>query len=143
MNKHIYFYNEGVLYRLVEKEKIRSWILATIQEEKKQADNISYIFCSDEYLLKINQEYLNADYLTDVITFDFTEENRMSGDIFISIDRVKENAKLFKQKRFQEMLRVILHGVLHLCGYKDKTKDEEELMRGKEDYYLRKFKSIT
>ena len=143
MDTNICFYNEDVNYRLVGKDKIRLWILATIKQEKKQARDISFVFCSDEYLLEINQEHLNADYLTDVITFDFTEENQVSGDIFISVDRVKENAKLYKQKYYQEMLRVILHGILHLCGYKDKTDDEEKQMREKEDYYLQKFELIS
>ena len=143
MNTNICFYNEDVNYRLAYKEKIRLWILATIKQEKKKAGDISYVFCSDEYLLEINKEHLNADYLTDVITFDFTEKNQVSGDIFISVDRVKENAKLYEQKYYQEMLRVILHGVLHLCGYKDKTDDEEKQMREKEDYYLQKFELIS
>ena len=143
MNTNICFYNEDVNYRLVYKEKIRLWILATIKQEKKQAGDISFVFCSDEHLLEINRQYLSADYLTDVITFDFTEENQVSGDIFISVDRVKENAKLYKQKYYQEMLRVILHGILHLCGYKDKTDDEEKQMREKEDYYLQKFELIS
>jgi rRNA maturation RNase YbeY len=139
MDSTICFYNEDVTYRLLYKEKIRLWLLAVIEQEKKQAGDISFIFCSDEYLLEINRQYLSADYLTDVITFDFTEENHISGDIFISVDRVKENAKQYKQKYYREMLRVVLHGILHLCGYKDKTGKEEKQMRGKEDYYLQKF----
>ncbi len=143
MDSTMCFYNEDVSYRLFYKEKIRLWLLAVIEQEKKQAGDISFIFCSDEYLLEINRQYLSADYLTDVITFDFTEENYISGDIFISVDRVKENAKQYKQKCYQEMLRVILHGVLHLCGYKDKSDKEEKQMREKEDYYLQKFESIN
>ena len=143
MDSTISFYNEDVNYRLLYKEKIRLWLLKVIKEEKKQAGNISFIFCSDEYLLEINLQYLSGDYLTDVITFDFTENNLISGDVFISVDRVKENAKLFQQKYYHEMLRVILHGILHLCGYKDKTDKEEKQMREKEDYYLQKFESIN
>lgn len=139
MDSTICFYNEDVIYRLLYKEKIRLWLIAVIRQEKKQMGDISFVFCSDEYLLEINRQYLSADYLTDVITFDFTEENRISGDIFISVDRVKENAKQYKQKYYQEMLRIILHGILHLCGYKDKTDKEEKQMREKEDYYLLKF----
>ena len=103
---------------------------------------ISCIFCSDNYLIKLNDKYLHASYFTDVITFDYTENDLISGDIFISIDRVKENAKLFKQPVPSETLRVILHGVLHLCGYKDKTEEEMQQMREKEDYYLQKFFAI-
>lgn len=143
MDGNICFYNEDVTYRLLYKEKIRLWLLSVVEQEKQQAGDISFIFCSDEYLLDINRQYLSADYLTDVITFDFTEDKHISGDIFISTDRVKENAKQYKQKYFHEMLRVILHGVLHLLGYKDKTEKEIKLMREKEDYYLQKFESIN
>ncbi|MDR1181006.1 MAG: rRNA maturation RNase YbeY [Bacteroidales bacterium] len=135
----ICFYNEDVNYVLVFKRKISAWLLLVIEEEQKKLGSISYIFCSDDYLLQMNKQYLNADYFTDVITFDYTEELLISGDIFISVDRVKENAKTYGQKYFQEMIRVILHGVLHLCGYKDKTEQEIKQMRGKEDYYLQKF----
>ncbi|MDR0367766.1 MAG: rRNA maturation RNase YbeY [Bacteroidales bacterium] len=143
MDGNVCFYNEDVSYRLVSKRKIRSWLVWVVAREKKQAGDISCIFCSDNYLLEINREYLSADYLTDVITFDFTKENHISGDIFISVDRVKENAKAYQQRCFQEMLRVIVHGVLHLCQYKDKTEQEQRQMREKEDYYLQKFNSIV
>jgi rRNA maturation RNase YbeY len=139
MATNICFYNEDVNYVLVFKRKICSWLQLVIEQEQKKVGNISYIFCSDDYLLLMNKQYLNADYFTDVITFDYTEELLISGDIFISVDRVKENAKEYGQKYFQEMIRVILHGVLHLCGYKDKTKQEMKQMREKEDYYLQKF----
>ncbi len=142
MTTNIDFYNKDVNYNLLSKRKIRFWLLSVIEEEQKKAGDITYIFCSDEYLLKMNNQYLNASYLTDVITFDYTENDIISGDIFISIDRVKDNAKLYKQAYFQEMLRVILHGVLHLCGYKDKTEKELQQMRKKEDYYLDKYNTI-
>jgi rRNA maturation RNase YbeY len=138
MEVDIYFYNEDVKYVLVSKQKIRSWLLSVIEQEQKEVGIVSYIFCSDNYLLEMNKQYLEASYYTDVITFDYTEGSSVSGDIFISVDRVKENAKLYGQKYFQEMLRVILHGVLHLCGYKDKRKQEIEQMRAKENYYLQK-----
>ena len=141
MSKDICFYNEDVAYRLLCKEKIRLWFFDILKEEKKDNGVISFIFCSDEYLLGINRQYLDADYFTDVITFDFTGNDYISGDVFISVDRVKENAKLYKQKYYHEMLRVMLHGVLHLCGYKDKTDKQERQMRKKEDYYLQKFNS--
>jgi rRNA maturation RNase YbeY len=140
---NIRFYNEDVNYNLVSKRKIRLWLSQVMMQEQKNGGEISCIFCSDDYLLTLNNQYLNASYLTDVITFDYTENELVSGDIFISIDRVKENAKLYKQICFQEMLRVILHGVLHLCGYKDKTEKEIQKMREKEDYYLQKFTAIN
>jgi rRNA maturation RNase YbeY len=139
MNSRILFGNEDVCYLLPKKKNIKEWLFAVAKEEGKKVDEIMYIFCSDEHLRNINEQYLQADYFTDVITFDYCEENQLSGDIFISVDRVKENAKLFKQPFFSEMLRVILHGVLHLCGYPDKTPEEEAKMREKEDYYLQKF----
>ncbi|MDR0604583.1 MAG: rRNA maturation RNase YbeY [Bacteroidales bacterium] len=139
MEIDICFYNEDVNYVLISKRKIRSWLLSVIEQEQKELGTVSYIFCSDSYLLAMNKQYLNASYFTDVITFDYTEGRFISGDVFISVDRVKENAKLYQQKYFQEMLRVILHGVLHLCGYKDKSEQEVKQMREKEDYYLQKF----
>jgi len=134
---NIRFYNEDVEYNLASKRKIRSWLLSVIEQEQKETGEISCIFCSDDYLLSMNRQYLNSSlYFTDVITFDYTENNLIFGDVFISIDRVRENAKLYNQYYFQEVLRVILHGILHLCGYKDKTEEEIALMRKKEDYYL-------
>lgn len=143
MKIDICFYNEDVNYVLVSKQKIRSWLLQVIDQEQKELGTVSYIFCSDNYLLTMNRQYLKASYFTDVITFDYTEGVFISGDVFISIDRVKENAKLYQQKYFQEMLRVILHGILHLCGYKDKTSQEIKQMREKEDYYLQKFDLVN
>jgi rRNA maturation RNase YbeY len=139
MTTNIFFYNEDTKYVLVSKRKIRSWLLSVVEHEQKELGRVSYIFCSDDYLLEVNKQYLKASYYTDIITFDYTEGYLVSGDVFISVDRVKENAKLYGQKYCQEMLRVILHGVLHLCGYNDKTEQEIEQMRGKEDYYLQEF----
>ena len=139
MDPRIFFYNEDVKYLLLKKRTIRTWLSFVAKEEGRGVEKISYIFCSDDFLLSVNEQYLHADYYTDVITFDYCEENRISGDIFISVDRVKENAKLYEQPFFREMLRVILHGLLHLCGYKDKTEKDEKKMREKEDYYLQKF----
>ena len=135
----INFYKEDVKYQLVAVRMVRCWLSSVIAEEQKEAGTISYIFCSDDFLLQMNKQYLHADYFTDVITFDYCGENFVSGDIFISVDRVKENAKLYKQPFFLEMLRVILHGLLHLCDYKDKTEKEQAKMREKEEYYLQKF----
>jgi len=133
----IEFYNEDASYTL-PKQKVRFWVMSLADQEQKTVGGISVIFCSDEYLAKLNSQYLDATYLTDVITFDYTEGDSISGDIFISVERVKGNAKMYKQTESQEMLRVIFHGVLHLCGYKDKTEAEKKQMREKEDYYLQK-----
>ncbi|MDR2409175.1 MAG: rRNA maturation RNase YbeY [Bacteroidales bacterium] len=143
MKIDICFYNEDVNYVLVSKQKIRSWLSQVIEQEQKELGRVSYIFCSDNYLLTMNRQYLKASYFTDVITFDYTEGRVISGDVFISVDRVKENAKFYQQRYFQEMLRVILHGILHLCGYKDKTAQEIKQMREKEDYYLQKFDLVN
>ncbi len=115
---------------------ISSWLESVCQEEKKEIGAINYIFCNDEYLLAINKTYLDHDYYTDVITFDYSVGACLSGDVFVSIDRVSENADVFKVSVLNELCRVMVHGVLHLSGYKDKLEDEEQLMRSKEDYYL-------
>ena len=121
-------------------EKTNEWIEKIIQSEKKEAGDISFIFCSDHYLLGINKEFLNHDYFTDVITFDYVEGDKISGDIFISIDRVKENAETFNVTYKNELNRVMIHGILHLLGYKDKSVQEKQLMTQKEDEYLSKLR---
>lgn len=110
--------------------------------EKKSLAHISYIFCSDDYLLKINQEYLQHDFYTDIITFDLTEENGIIGEVYISVDRIKENAKKYSSSFLVESHRVIFHGALHLCNYEDKTKANKLIMTKKEDYYLTLFNII-
>jgi probable rRNA maturation factor len=107
-----------------------------VKTELKELGDISIIFVSDQYLLEMNQKYLNHDYFTDIITFDYCEHNIISGDLFISIDRVKENADSFNVDELTELHRVMIHGVLHLCGYKDKTEEEEKNMRLLENKYL-------
>ena len=109
------------------------WIQQIIIAENKQEGEINYVFCDDEYLLDINQKYLNHDYYTDIISFDYSVANELHGDIFISIDRVLENAHDFKVTFHNELLRVMAHGVLHYCGYKDKSEEESVLMRTKEN----------
>ena len=138
MSKNILFHNADTSYILKNKRIISSWITDTIKEEEKQLEEISYIFCTDDYLLKINQEHLNHDTYTDIITFDYTENGIISSEIYISVDRVRENAKNLGVAALDEMHRVIIHGVLHLCGYKDKSDLQSQEMRGKENYYLRK-----
>lgn len=117
-------------------DNYNQWIKKCINKNKKEVGDISYIFCSDEYLLKINQDYLNHDYYTDIITFDYCEKDIISGDIFISIDRIKDNADRLDITFKNELDRVIIHGIIHLLGQKDKTEEEAKEMRIKEDYYL-------
>ena len=112
-----------------------------INEEEKELGEIVYVFCTDNYLLKKNIQYLNHDYLTDVITFDYSKKEIISGDILISTHRVEENAKIYNVDFFSELQRVMIHGLLHLLGYKDKTELDKKVMREKEDYYLEKCKS--
>ena len=117
-------------------EFVKSWVSNTIQEENLKEGNINYIFCDDAYLLDKNIKYLKHNTLTDIISFDYTMGKLISGDIFISVERVKENAITFKTAFKDELHRVMIHGVLHYCGYKDKTDADKKLMRSKEDYYL-------
>jgi probable rRNA maturation factor len=137
MENKIYYHSECD-FHLEKVNSISNWIEETIYTEKKTLGEITYIFCDDEYLLKKNQEYLQHDTLTDIITFDYSEENKLSADIFISVERVKENALIFAVPFEKEIKRVIIHGVLHLIGYKDKSEDEAQEMRNKEDFYLSK-----
>ena len=115
---------------------LKQWIKTIVENNKKEVGEISYIFCSDEQLLEINKEFLNHDYYTDIITFDYSETDVVSGDLFISIERIKDNAKTLKTSYQEELHRVIIHGVLHLLGYKDKTEDESENMRKLENECL-------
>lgn len=109
------------------------WISRVILSENKKEGDINYIFCDDEYILEINKQYLDHDYYTDIISFDYSVGNELNGDIFVSIDRVKENATDFNTTFVEELKRVIIHGILHYCGYKDKSNEDEALMRSKED----------
>jgi probable rRNA maturation factor len=112
-----------------------------IVTENYEVGELTIVFCSDVYLLDLNKTYLNHDYYTDIITFEYTEGSVVSGDLFISIDRVKENSGAFDVNFINELCRVIYHGVLHLCGYKDKSDADIKIMRDKENYYLEKFVS--
>lgn len=123
-------------FSLKKRTILKQWIKAIVENNKKEVGEISYIFCSDEQLLKINKEFLNHDYYTDIITFDYSETDVVSGDLFISIERIKDNAKTLKTSYQEELHRVIIHGVLHLLGYKDKTEEESENMRKLEDECL-------
>jgi rRNA maturation RNase YbeY len=134
-------YNNEIEFELEFSDKVSTWISNVIVNEDCEEGEINYIFCSDEDLLKKNIKFLNHNTLTDIISFDYTMGKLISGDIFISIDRVRENAKTFKVSFSDELNRVMVHGILHYCDYRDKSKEEKELMRSKEDYYLslRKF----
>lgn len=133
----ISFYAEGVDKPLADEDKTYAWLCDAIREENGSVDTLDFIFCDDDYLHSLNVEYLDHDTLTDVITFQYTE-GVVHGDIFISVERTEDNARDFKVSAEQELHRVLIHGVLHMLGYKDKTAEDEQLMRQKEDYYLAK-----
>ena len=120
-------------FKLDSETDYSSWISRVIASEKKKEGDINYVFCDDNYLHKINLEYLNHDTLTDIISFDYSLGNELSGDIFISIERIRENAIEFNVSFLEELKRVMAHGILHYCGYKDKGESEEKLMRSKEN----------
>jgi probable rRNA maturation factor len=126
-------------FNLDNEEPIANWLSNVILSENKKEGEINYIFCDDEYLHKINVEYLNHDTLTDVISFDYTLGNEISGDVFVSVERVQDNANDFKVSFEDELRRVLVHGILHYCGYKDKNEEDELLMRTKEDEKLALF----
>lgn len=125
---------------LLENETVyETWIESIIESEDKEVGEINYIFCDDEYLHKINVEYLDHDTLTDIISFDYTEGNLVQGDIFISVERVQDNTTDFNVSFEEELKRVMAHGVLHYCGYKDKSEADADLMRKKEDEKIKMF----
>lgn len=135
----ITFHEEDISYKLKNKTAVRKWITDTIVAEGYKLSELTYIFCTDEYLLQINQQYLDHDTYTDIITFDNSaEEGIIAGDIFISIERVKENAANFGVETEHELHRVIIHGTLHLLGYLDKSATDKKKMTQKEDFYLDK-----
>ena len=134
----IHFFEEGITYKLKHKTAIRQWVTSTIQAEGYKLKQLSYIFCHDNYLLQINRQYLNHDTYTDIITFDNSDiEKMIIGDIFISIERIRENAAKLNITETDELHRVIIHGALHLLGYKDKTSVTKQKMTQKEDFYLK------
>lgn len=121
---------------------ISIWLEDLILSENKKLGDINYIFCDDEYLLKVNQDYLDHDYYTDIITFDYVKGKTISGDIFVSLPRILDNASTLSQNSEKEFRRVLAHGILHLCGYKDKTEVEESTMRQKEDFYINRYSNF-
>ncbi|MEM0577302.1 rRNA maturation RNase YbeY [Flavobacterium polysaccharolyticum] len=126
-------------FTLDNEPEYSSWLSRVILSEGKKEGDISYVFCNDEYLHNINVEYLNHDTLTDIISFDYSLGNELNGDIFISIERVQDNALDFSVSFDEELKRVMVHGILHYCGYKDKTEEDELLMRAKEDEKIKLF----
>ena len=139
----INFFTEDIPFKLSDKLKRKKWLKEIAQAENFKIGELNYIFCSDEYLYQINVDYLSHHTYTDIITFDNSEEEKfIEGDIFISIDRVKDNAEKLKQPEEQELSRVISHGLFHLMGYKDKTKVQASLMRTKEEFAIQKYQEM-
>ena len=136
----IYFFKADIAFRFQGKSKISNWIKKVVKREGGNFVSLNVVFCSDGYLLNINRDYLKHDYLTDIITFDYSEAKKISGEIYISIDRVRDNANGLKLPFEIELRRVIIHGVLHLLGYKDKTASQKKAIRKKEDECLSLFK---
>ena len=135
----IQFCSEDITFSLKEKLKHKAWLNEVAKQEGKKILELSYVFCSDDYLLQINQEYLNHDTLTDIVTFDNSEDpKKIEGDIFISIDRVTENGEKLGTSE-TELERVMVHGLLHLLGYKDKKKEDKAAMTEKEDFYIKQY----
>lgn len=132
-------YNYETEFTLTNEDLYSEWIETVLTSEGKSLGELSYIFCDDEYLLEINQQYLDHDTLTDIISFDYTEGDVVSGDIFISVERVQDNASDLNVSFDEELKRVLIHGVLHYCGYKDKSEADEDMMRAKEDEKIKMF----
>ena len=130
------YFTEDITFPFKLKRLTSKWLKFVAHSEARRLGDISIIFCSDQYILDVNRKYLNHDYYTDIITFDYCEGDLLSGDLFISIDSVRENAAFYGTAFENELNRVIVHGVLHLIGYDDHTEEEIALMRSKEDYYL-------
>ena len=136
-----FFYEDDFNLSLNKKE-VRFWIKNVVKKENKKLSYLNFVFCTDSYLLELNQKYLKHNSLTDVIAFDFSESKKtIEGDVYISVDRVKENAKKYSPSFKKELLRVLIHGVLHLIGYKDKTKEQKKIMASKENVFVSVFNS--
>ena len=135
-------FNYEVAFKLSSEAKIIKWLSDVIQTENFKEGDINYVFCDDEYLHKLNVEFLKHDTLTDIISFDYSVGKQLHGDIFISIERVHENAENFNVEFNEELNRVMVHGVLHYCGYKDKSEEDANVMREKENHYLNLFTGI-
>ena len=134
----ITFQSEGVEHPQIDEEKIANWIESVAKTYNKETGEISYLFCDDNKILEVNQEYLNHDFYTDIITFDYSEENTISGDIIISLQTVESNSQMYKTDFLEELHRVIIHGILHLSGLKDESEEEEKAMRNAENSALKR-----
>ncbi len=132
----ISFFNEQIEMPAIQKTEVRNWVKQVAALHGKRVGEVSYIFCDDEKILEVNRQYLQHDYYTDIITFDYTEGDKISGDLFISLDTVRSNAEQFGQKYETELHRVIIHGILHLCGINDKGPGEREIMEQHENEAL-------
>lgn len=135
---NIQYYSEDIDFPSINKLIITQWVNEVICHYKHKGGNINFIFCTDNYLLDINKQFLNHDYYTDIITFNYSTSKQISGDLFISLDTVLSNSKKFKSSFTTELHRVMIHGVLHLLGFNDKTKEEEIIMRKTENFCLRR-----
>ena len=133
----IKYYSEDIPFPKLKRREITRWINNVIDSEGKNSGDISFVFCSDAYLLEINRKFLSHNYYTDIVTFDYVVGDLISGDIFISIERIAENSVKFHTTLDNELRRVLVHGVLHLIGYKDKNEDDKLEMTSKEDYYIK------
>ena len=142
MNKRIYYFNYRTSYTLRDKTRVRKWLLMAADKERFEVIELNYIFCNDQYLLQLNKKYLNHNSLTDILTFDNssfdprTPKRSLHADVFISMPRVRQNATDFNVSLRDELHRVMIHGLLHLTGYRDKTVHQQKRMRSREDYYL-------
>ena len=139
----IRYYCEDISFNLKEKALNNKWLRTVAASELRKLGDINIIFCSDNYILDVNMKYLQHDYFTDIITFDYCEKNVLSGDLFISVDSVRENALFYGTEFTDELNRVMVHGILHLVGYDDHTEDEIKTMRSKENYYLELRKNLA
>ena len=132
----ITFQSEGVEHPQIDEKQLSGWIESVAQKHERETGEISYLFCDDEKILAVNQEYLHHDFYTDIITFDYSEENVISGDLIISLQTVESNSQMYQTDYSEELHRVIIHGILHLCGMNDSTEEDEKAMREAEDSAL-------
>ena len=135
----IRFFSNEIDFKIASPNKVKQWILNVINNYGYKAGNLNVIFCSDDYLLQINKEFLQHDYYTDIITFDYTEGDILSGELYISIDSFLANAQEYNQPQARELMRVVIHGFLHLMGFDDHTEEEQQIMHAKEDQALEQF----
>ena len=133
----IQFFSDGIFFKLINKRKIANWLKSVANNEGKKIDKLAFTFVSDKVIYEMNVKFLNHNYFTDIITFDYSTEKAISGEMFISIDTVKNNSIEYNVDFDEELFRVMVHGLLHLCGYKDDTDDEQSLMREIEAKYLK------